>query len=169
MQKPRLFWRTSAVPPCNLCRLLEAHSISSSLLALNRILTGWSLKCHPWRLSHNWIYLYLISFPSADASPRLLIKRPELVWLVTSLSELFSALFLSPWGRLYLNTPVKGSKLSAFHRSLHTLWSAPWQLHRYRSSSNTHLISLLIHCLIWPPAKYTRGNNSRMSPKSNVV
>lgn len=94
---------------------------SSRLVALNRILTGWSLKCHPWWLRYNWIYLYLIFFPSADASLRLLIKRPELVWLVTILSELFSALFLRLRGWIYLNTPVKGSKLSIFPRLVRTL------------------------------------------------
>lgn len=139
---------------------------SSRLVALNRILIGWSLKCHPWWLRYNWIYLYLIFFPSADASLRLLIKRPELVWLVTILSELFSALFLHLRGWIYLNTPVKGSKLSIFPRLVRTLWTMPWQLHHHRSSSNTHLISLHIHCLILPLAKYPREDNGRINSSS---
>lgn len=136
------------MPPWKSCRLLKARGISSSFVTLHRILTGWSLKCHPWRLSHNWIYLYLIFFPSADASFSLLIK--DLSWYgLSSLTELLSALFQSLWSWLNLNTPLKGSKLSVLPRSVHTLFSTPWQLHHHWSSSSTPLISLFIQHSIY--------------------
>lgn len=97
----------------------EPRSSSSSV---NRILTGWVLKRHPWRLSSNWIELHLISLPSSFGSLPLIRVRCRVSQASVSLFSPLSLMKLSHIAQL-ISAKWANKQYRVAHFSERTPWN----------------------------------------------